>query len=57
MDNHFHLFFQTPEASFSAGMHDLNSACAARFHRGGVRLAPDVPILPQSNARDGRGLE
>ena len=25
MDNHFHLFFQTPQANLSAGMHDLNS--------------------------------
>ena len=33
MDNHFHLFFQTPEANLSAGMHDLNSGYATRFNR------------------------
>ena len=33
MDNHFHLFFQTPEANLSAGMHDLNSGYATWFNR------------------------
>ena len=33
MDNHFHLFLQTPEANLSAGMHDLNSGYATWFNR------------------------
>jgi REP element-mobilizing transposase RayT len=33
MDNHFHLFFQTPEANLSAGMHDFNSGYATWFNR------------------------
>ena len=33
MDNHFHLFLQTPEANLSAGMHDLNSGYATCFNR------------------------
>jgi len=33
MDNHFHLFFQTPEANLSAGMHDWNAGYATWFHR------------------------
>jgi REP element-mobilizing transposase RayT len=33
MDNHFHLFCQTPEANLSAGMHDLNSGYATWFNR------------------------
>ena len=33
MDNHFHLFFQTPDANLSAGMHDLNSGYATWFNR------------------------
>ena len=33
MNNHFHLFFQTPEANLSAGMHDLNSGYATWFNR------------------------
>lgn len=33
MGNHFHLFFQTPEANLSAGMHDLNSGYATWFNR------------------------
>lgn len=33
MDNHFHLFFRTPQANLSAGMHDLNSGYATCFNR------------------------
>ncbi len=33
MDNHFHLFLQTPDANLSAGMHDLNSGYATCFNR------------------------
>lgn len=33
MNNHYHLFFQTPEANLSAGMHDLNSGYATWFNR------------------------
>ena len=33
MDNHFHLFFQTPDANLSAGMHALNSGYATWFNR------------------------
>jgi REP element-mobilizing transposase RayT/DNA-binding transcriptional ArsR family regulator len=33
LNNHFHLFFQTPEANLSAGMHDLNSGYATWFNR------------------------
>ena len=33
MDNHAHLFFQTPEANLSAVMHDLNSGYATWFNR------------------------
>ena len=33
MDNHFHLFLQTPDANLSAGMHDLNSGFATWFNR------------------------
>ena len=33
MDNHYHLFLQTPEANLSEGMHDLNSGYATWFNR------------------------
>jgi putative transposase len=33
MDNHFHLFLQTPEANLSPGMQDLNSGYATWFNR------------------------
>jgi len=33
MNNHFQLFFQTPEANLSVGMHDLNSGYATWFNR------------------------
>ena len=33
MDNHFHLFLQTPDANLSEGMHDLNSGYATWFNR------------------------
>ena len=33
MDNHEHLFVQTPEANLSAGMHDLNSSYTGYFNR------------------------
>lgn len=33
LDNHFHIFLQTPEANLSAGMHDLNSGYASAFNR------------------------
>ena len=33
MDDHVHLFFQTPEANLSVGMHDLNTGYATWFHR------------------------
>jgi putative transposase len=33
MDNHYHLFLQTPEPNLSAGMHDLNSGYATWFNR------------------------
>ncbi len=32
MDNHFHLFCQTPEANLSAGMRDLNGGYAGYFN-------------------------
>ena len=32
MDNHFHLFFQTPEPSLSAGMHHLGGSYAGYFN-------------------------
>ncbi len=33
MDNHYHLFVQTPEANLSAAMHWLNATYTIRFHR------------------------
>ncbi len=33
MRNHWHLFFSTPEANLSRGMHDLNSGYASLFNR------------------------
>jgi len=42
MNNHFHLFLQTPEPNLSAGMHDLNTAYVnyynARHERAGHLL-------------------
>ena len=32
MNNHYHLFLQTPEPNLSRGMHDLNSAYATFFN-------------------------
>ncbi|HUU83854.1 MAG TPA: transposase [Phycisphaerae bacterium] len=32
MDNHFHLFLQTPQPNLSAGMHDLNGSYAGYFN-------------------------
>ena len=33
MDNHHHLFVETPEANLSAGMHDLNGSYTSYFNR------------------------
>ena len=40
MDNHFHLFLQTPDADLSAGMHDLQSGYASVFNRRHERRGP-----------------
>jgi len=40
MDNHHHLFLQTPEPNLSAGMHDLNSGYATVFNRRHERPGP-----------------
>lgn len=40
LDNHFHLFLQTPDADLSAGMHDVESGYASTFNRRHVRRGP-----------------
>jgi putative transposase len=40
MDNHFHLFLETPCADLAAGMHDLNSGYATWFNRRHRRRGP-----------------
>ena len=40
MDNHFHLFVQTPEANLSAGMRMLNGSHAGTFNRRHGRVGP-----------------
>ena len=40
MDNHFHLFLQTPDPNLSAGMHDLNSGHAGFFNTRHRRVGP-----------------
>ena len=48
MNNHFHLFFQTPEANLSAGMHDLNLAC----RRSGCPVSLSVASCPVGRPQD-----
>jgi len=40
LDNHFHLFLQTPDADLSAGMHDVESGYASTFNRRRARRGP-----------------
>ena len=40
MDNHFHLFLQTPDADLSEGMHDLESGYVSGFNRRHRRRGP-----------------
>ena len=40
MDNHFHLFLETPHADLSAGMHDLNSGYATYYNKAIGRNGP-----------------
>ncbi|MBM4043285.1 MAG: hypothetical protein FJ290_32760, partial [Planctomycetes bacterium] len=40
LDNHFHLFLQTPDADLSPGMHDLESGYASGFNRRHERRGP-----------------
>ena len=40
MDNHFHLFLQTPDADLSEGMHDLESGYVSGFNRRHNRRGP-----------------
>jgi REP-associated tyrosine transposase len=40
LDNHFHLFFQTPDCSLSSGMHQLNGQYAGYFNRRHGRHGP-----------------
>ena len=40
MDNHFHLFLQTPAADISEGMHDLQSGYVSTFNRRHARRGP-----------------
>ena len=40
MDNHFHLFLQTPDPNLSAGMHDLNAGHAGFFNTRHRRVGP-----------------
>jgi REP element-mobilizing transposase RayT len=40
MNNHFHLFLQTPDPNLSAGMHDLNAGHAGYFNIRHQRVGP-----------------
>jgi REP element-mobilizing transposase RayT len=40
LDNHFHLYFRTPEPNLSAGMHDLESSYATFFNQRHDRRGP-----------------
>ncbi|MBM4043048.1 MAG: hypothetical protein FJ290_31550 [Planctomycetes bacterium] len=57
LDNHHHLFLQTPEPNLSAGMHDLNSGYATVFNRRHGRYGPLLQgrfkaILVERDAHD-----